>query len=60
MDTHRQLIAVDIPTRAVAGLAGVSRVTATRKPRVPLPLAALALVPAISLVMSNAAGSLRW
>lgn len=46
MDTYRELIAVEVPTRAAAGLAGVSRATATRKPRVPLPVPALALVPA--------------
>jgi len=46
MNTYRELIAVDVPTRAAAGLAGVSRATATRKPRVPLPVAAPALVPA--------------
>ncbi len=43
MNTYRELIAVDVPTRAAAGLAGVSRATATRKPRVPLPVAAPAI-----------------
>jgi transposase InsO family protein len=46
MNTYRELIAVEVPTRAAAGLAGVSRATATRKPRVPLPVPAPALVPA--------------
>lgn len=46
MTTYRELIAVDVPTRAAASLAGVSRATATRKPRVPLPVPAPPLVPA--------------
>lgn len=46
MDTYRELIAVEVPTRAAAGLAGVSRATATRKPRLPLPVPAAPLVPA--------------
>ena len=46
MNTYRELIAVDVSTRAAAGLAGVSRATATRKPRTPLPVAAPPLAPA--------------
>lgn len=46
MNTYRELIAVDVPTRAAASLAGVSRATATRKPRIPLPVPTPPLVPA--------------
>lgn len=45
MNTYRELTAVDVPTRAAASLAGVSRATATRKLRVPLPVPAAPLVP---------------
>jgi transposase InsO family protein len=37
MDTYRELTAVGVPTRAAAVLVGVSRATATRKPRTPAP-----------------------
>lgn len=46
MNTYRELVAVEVPTRAAASLAGVSRATATRKPRVALPVPAPAMVPA--------------
>lgn len=46
MNTYRELVAVKVPTRDAAGLTGVSRATATRKPRVPVPVPAPALVPA--------------
>jgi len=46
MNTYRELVAVEVPTRVAASLAGVSRAMANRKPRVPLPVPAVPLVPA--------------
>ena len=46
MNTYRELVAVEVPTRVAASLAGVSRATANRKPRVPPAVPAVPLVPA--------------
>ena len=46
MTTYRELTVADVSTRAAAGLVGVSRATATRKPRTPLPVLATPVVPA--------------
>ena len=46
MTSYKALTTAEIPTRAAARLAGVSRATATRKPRPALPVPAPPLVPA--------------
>lgn len=46
MATYKALTAAQISTRRAARMTGVSRATATRKPRTPLPVRAVPVVPA--------------
>lgn len=57
MTTYRELTVADVSTRAAAALVGVSRATATRKPRTPLPVPATAVVPANRLSDIDEPGS---
>ena len=49
MAAYRQLTKAGVPTRTAARLTGISRATATRKPSLPVPVPAPALVPANKL-----------
>ena len=49
MTTYRELTVAETPTRTAARLTGVSRATATRKPRSPLPVPTAPVVPANKL-----------
>jgi len=49
MAAYRQLTMAGVSTRIAAGLTGMSRATATRKPSIPLPAPAPLLVPANKL-----------
>jgi putative transposase len=49
MTTYRELTQTSIPTRTAARLTGISRATATRKPRTPLPVVAAPPTPANKL-----------
>jgi transposase InsO family protein len=49
MTTYRELTQISVSTRTAAQLTGISRATATRKPRTPLPVPAPPLAPANKL-----------